>query len=435
MRESAYADEIKTLPGGLTEQSKKESFVAYGNSTENSSDYYRITEKENKQKNISRDNVKTQFFRKQWFSDVSDADWNDWHWQVRNCFCTFEQIEKTFQLSEEESYAFLNHRDKLPVAITPYYASLLDTIDSNHPLRKTVIPVVREVVLSSGESSDPLGETEQSPVPCIVHRYPDRVLFLVTNKCACHCRYCTRSRIFVETDKGHQKVFNEETWQEGFRYIESHPEVRDVLLSGGDPLLLKNGSLQILLDRLRTIKHVKIIRIGTKVPVVLPQRITPGLINTLKAYHPLWLSIHFTHPDELTQEARQACNNLADAGIPLGSQTVLLSGINDEASILRRLFLELLTIRVRPYYLYQCDPIIGSAHFRTPVSRGIEIIRGLRGFISGYAIPQFVIDAPGGGGKIPLSPDYVIDYKDDNLILKNFQGEEYHYHDVGQSVC
>lgn len=435
MRESAYAHEMKKITGRLIEPSEKEAFVAHGNSTENSSDYYRITEKENRQKNISRDNVKTQFFRKQWFPDVSDDDWNDWHWQLRNRFCTFEQTERIFQLSEEESYAFLNHRDKLPVAITPYYASLLDTIDSSHPLRKTVIPVVREVSLSPGESADPLGEAGQSPVPCIVHRYPDRVLFLVTNRCACHCRYCTRSRILVDIGSECEHVFNEETWQEGIEYIESRPEVRDVLLSGGDPLLLPNSSLQQLLQSVRKIRHVKIIRIGTKVPVVLPQRITPGLISTLKTYHPLWLSIHFTHPDELTQEVRQACNNLADAGIPLGSQTVLLSGINDEVTILRRLFLELLTIRVRPYYLYQCDPIIGSAHFRTPISRGIEIIRGLRGFISGYAIPQFVIDAPGGGGKIPLSPDYVIGYKDDNLILKNFQGEEYHYHDVGQSVC
>ena len=435
MRENAYAHEIEELPGNLIESSKKDSPGAHDTFNENYSNSNCIAEKENKPKNIYIDNFQTQFFRKQWFPDATDTEWNDWLWQLRNRLCTFEQIAKIFQLSEEESYAFLNHKDKLPVAITPYYASLLDTTDSSHPLRKAVIPVVREVVLSPGESADPLGEAGQSPVPCIVHRYPDRVLFLVTGRCACYCRYCTRSRIFIHGKSDTEHVFNEETREEGIRYIESHPEVRDVLLSGGDPLLLPDGSLQLLLQRLRKIKHVKIIRIGSKAPVVLPQRITKSLVDTLKAHHPLWLSIHFTHPDELTQEVRQACNTLADAGIPLGSQTVLLSGINDEVNILRRMFQELLTIRVRPYYLYQCDPIIGSAHFRTPVNKGIEIIKGLRGFISGYAIPQLVIDAPGGGGKIPLSPDYIVGYEDDTIILRNFRGKEYRYYDAGKSVC
>lgn len=411
MRENISACKVEKPPGRLRKSFKKSLNITH------------------------EDNFRKQFFRKQWFPDTADKDWNDWRWQLRNRLYSFERINKIFQLSEEETHAFIKHKGKLPVAITPYYASLLEINDSTHPLRKTVLPVIREIIVSQGESKDPLGEDEQSPVPCIVHRYPDRVLFLVTKRCACYCRYCTRSRIFTQERDGNRHVFNKETWLEGIDYIESHPEVRDVLLSGGDPLLLPDKSIHWLLDRLRNIKHVNILRIGTKVPVVLPQRITNSLLDILKKHHPLWLSIHFTHPDELTQEVRHACNTLADAGIPLGSQTVLLSGINDEVNTLRRMFQELLTIRVRPYYLYQCDPIIGSAHFRTPINKGIEVIKALRGFISGYAIPQFVIDAPGGGGKIPLSPDYVVGYEDDTIVLRNYRGKEYRYYYVKPSAC
>ena len=440
MRENITACEVEKPPENRRKLFKKDLNVINNTLNQNNNNYIteitkEFNQKDNKSNYIHKDNFRTQFFRKQWFPNVTNREWNDWRWQLKNRLCSFDEINKIFQLSEEESYAFFKHKDKLPVAITPYYASLLDAADSSHSLRKAVLPVIREVITSPGESADPLGETEQSPVPCIVHRYPDRVLFLVTNMCACYCRYCTRSRIMVHNNGDNKHLFNKKTWENGIDYIESHPEVRDVLLSGGDPLLLPDLSLQWLLQRLRKIKHVKILRIGTKVPVVLPQRITPFLVDILKQYHPLLLSIHFTHPDELTQEVRQACNALADAGIPLGSQTVLLSGINDEINILRRMFQELLTMRVRPYYLYQCDPIIGSAHFRTPISKGIEIIKALRGFISGYAIPQFVIDAPGGGGKIPLSPDYVVGYEDDTLILKNYRGKEYRYYDIKQSLC
>ena len=431
MKENITVCEVEKPPGSRRKSFKKDLNVTHDTFNQNNNNYIIERTKEFNQK----DNLHTQFFRRQWFPNATDREWHDWHWQVRNRLCTFDKINKIFQLSEEESYAFFKHKDKLPVAITPYYASLLDVTDSSHPLRKAVLPVIREVIISPGESADPLGETEQSPVLCIVHRYPDRVLFLVSKRCACFCRYCTRSRIFTQKSGDNRHVFNKKTWLEGIDYIESHPEVRDVLLSGGDPLMLPDKSLLWLLQRLRDIKHVKILRIGTKVPVVLPQRITPSLVDILKKHHPLLLSIHFTHPDELTQEVRLACNALADGGIPLGSQTVLLSGINDEINTLRRMFQELLTIRVRPYYLYQCDPIIGSAHLRTPINKGIEIIKALRGFISGYAIPQFVIDAPGGGGKIPLSPDYVVGYEDDTIILKNFRGKEYRYFDLKPSAC
>jgi len=356
------------------------------------------------------------------FPDTSIQQWNSWQWQLTHSITSWKQLERFFSLSGEEMQSALQQR--LPLRITPYYASLIDPENPLQPVRRTMIPVVRELEISPEEKADPLGEENQSPVPQLVHRYPDRVLFLTTGVCAAYCRYCTRSHLVSKKDKVHSRL---SSWDIALDYIRNHPEIRDVLLSGGDPLTMSDGRLEYLLSRLREIPHVEIIRIGTKVPVVLPQRITEGLLQMLRKYHPLLMSIHFTHPDEITPETAYACNALADAGIPLGSQTVLLKGINDEVDIYKSLAQKLLKIRVRPYYLYQCDPIPGSAHFRTPVSKGLEIIRGLRGFTSGYAIPHFVIDAPGGGGKIPLLPDYLAERNEEGYLLTNYEGRKYLY--------
>ena len=300
----------------------------------------------------------------------------------------------------------------------------MDPDDPEQAIRRTMVPVHNEFIIGPEEIYDPLGEENQSPVPQLIHRYPDRVLFLITGVCAAYCRYCTRTHMVSKKDKVHTTV---QAWDKALAYIRMHPEVRDVILSGGDPLTLSDTRLEYLLCQLRMIPHVEIIRIGTKIPVVLPQRITTSLTRMLKKYHPVFMSIHFTHPDEITPEVAFACNRLADAGIPLGSQTVLLKGINDEVPIFKELTHLLLKMRVKPYYLYQCDPIPGSAHFRTPVSRGIEIISGLRGFTSGYAIPHFVVDAPGGGGKIPLLHDYVTHHDKDGYQLRNYEGKYFMY--------
>ena len=284
-----------------------------------------------------------------------------------------------------------------------------------------------EYLKSAGEEDDPLGEDGDTSTPGLVHRYPDRVLFLTTGFCSTYCRYCTRSRMVGETNGEYS--FNISNWEKAAQYIEAHPEIRDCLLSGGDPLSIGDDKLEWLLNRLRSIKHLEFIRIGTKIPVVMPQRITPKLTRMLKKVHPLWMSIHFTHPNELTKETTEACNRLADAGIPLGSQTVLLKGINDDINVMKPLMQGLLKVRVKPYYIYQCDPVSGSSHFRTPVQKGIDIIEGLRGHTTGYANPQFVVDAPGGGGKIPLLPDYIAGRDGDDLLLRNFEGGIYRYPD------
>ena len=313
-----------------------------------------------------------------------------------------------------------------PVAVTPYYASLLSREDPNQPIRRAVVPVMAERIFSAEEAEDPLGEEQDSPVPGLVHRYPDRVLFLVSDYCATYCRYCTRSRMVGHSvDTGLKR----RRWEKAIAYIAGTPSVRDVLLSGGDPLTLSDENLEWLISKLREIRHVELIRIGTKVPVVLPQRVTPALVRILKKYHPLWMSIHFTHPDELTLETNQACERLANGGIPLGSQTVLLAGINDRVETIKRLVHGLIKIRVKPYYLYQCDPIKGSAHVRTSVDKGLEIIKGLRGHTTGYAVPTYVIDAPGGGGKIPLLPDYVEGREGNDLLLRNYLGHIHRYPD------
>ena len=373
---------------------------------------------------------RSEHFRERYFPEATRADWNDWRWQIKHSIDSFERLGAIVKLTEAELSVQNYLKITPPLKITPYYASLLDPDDPLQPIRRSVVPVKDEYFYSPCEADDPLGEERHRPVRAIVHRYPDRVLFLASNWCSVSCRYCTRSRVI-----GNNKRYKLDlaVWEEGLAYIRSNPGIRDVIISGGDPLTLPSLKLEWLLARLRAIPHLEILRIGTKVPVVLPQRITPGLVRMLKRYHPLYMSIHFTHPDELTPEVGQACNMLADAGIPLGSQTVLLKGINDDVETMRRLMQGLLKIRVKPYYLYQCDPILGSSHFRTPVAKGLEIIRGLRGFTSGYAVPTFVIDAPGGGGKVPLLPDYYQGRDEQGIILKNYQGLIYRYVDLKES--
>lgn len=371
-------------------------------------------------------------FLKKYYPDATTADWNDWKWQVRNRIRRIDMVEKMMILTDDERSAVIKRTGNLPIAITPYYFSLLSPDNPDQPLRKTHIPVGSEFIKTPGEDADPLGEDHDTAAPGLVHRYPDRVLFLTTGFCSTYCRYCTRSRMVGETNGEYS--FSTSNWEKAAQYIEAHPQIRDCLLSGGDPLSIGDDKLDWLLSRLRSIKHLEFIRIGTKIPVVMPQRITKALCKILKKYHPLWMSIHFTHPDELTPETEEACNRLADAGIPLGSQSVLLKNINDDAAVLKRLFQGLLKIRVKPYYLYQCDPVSGSSHFRTPVEKGLEIIRQLRGHTTGYAVPQFVVDAPGGGGKIPVLPDYIIGRDGDDLLLTNFEGGIYRYPDPGGQV-
>jgi lysine 2,3-aminomutase len=366
-------------------------------------------------------------FRKRHFPASSNRDWNDWKWQLRCRIKDTAGLEGIIRLSGDERAAMKRHDGILPVGITPYYASLLDPDATDQPLRKTVVMVEDEYLRSPGEAGDPLDEDRHTPVPGLVHRYPDRVLFLVTGTCPVYCRYCTRSRMVGKP--GGEYSFNTGQWENAIVYIAATPVIRDVLISGGDPLILSDDRIEWLLSRLRAIPHVEFLRIGTKVPAALPQRITPALVRMLKRYQPLYLSIHFTHPDELTPEVARACCRLADAGMPLGSQTVLLAGVNDDLETLRRLFHELLKIRVKPYYLYQCDPVVGTSHFRVPVEKGLELMRGLIGHTTGYAVPTFCVDAPGGGGKIPLLPDQSLERHGDQILLRNFEGRTFRYPD------
>lgn len=368
---------------------------------------------------------RTREFRRRFYPDVPDRDWNDWRWQSRHRIRTLEHFERMILLSDNEKEALQQGGTMLPVGITPYYMSLVDPLDHSQAIRKTVVPSASEFVRAPGEADDPLSEDGHSPVPGLVHRYPDRVLLLALDFCSTYCRYCTRSRVV-----GHGEIMpNESRLEAAFDYLRKTPQVRDVLISGGDPLALSEDRLDWILGKLRAIPHIEFIRIGTKMPAVLPQRITPDLCRVLRKYHPLWMSVHFLHPDECTPEAARACGRLADAGIPLGAQTVLLKGVNDNVPTMKELMHRLLLMRVRPYYLYQCDPISGSSHFRTPVEKGLEIIEGLRGHTTGYAVPTFVIDAPGGGGKIPLQPNYVVGRDGDDVVLRNFEGNTYRYPD------
>jgi lysine 2,3-aminomutase len=363
---------------------------------------------------LSKDDYFNQFF-----PSTILSNWSNWHWQIKNKITSIDRLSKIIELTAEEKEVITVNKS-FPFAITPYYLKIIyDNPQSS--LRKTIIPTIKELNFEDCENEDPLHEKSHSPCKCIVHRYPDRVLFLTTSVCSTYCRYCTRSRVVGKT------CITTCDWIDAIDYIKTHTEVRDVLLSGGDPLTLQNDSIDWLLSQIRAIKHVEIIRIGTKVPVVLPQRLyDKELLNILKQYHPLFMSLHFVHPDELSKETVIACSNLANAGVPLGSQTVLLKDVNDNVELMTKLMQGLLKIRVKPYYLYQCDPILGSSHFRTKVEKGIEIIKNLRGFTSGYAVPTFVIDAPGGGGKIPVMPEYVIE-SNNTIILKNYENNIYHY--------
>ncbi|MDX9915777.1 MAG: KamA family radical SAM protein [Sphaerochaeta sp.] len=360
-------------------------------------------------------------FRRTHYPDTSDAVWENWHFQLSHRITTAEELSRFLTLSEAESAAFERADALLSFAITPHYLSLIDPNDRDNALRKSVVPTIAETIRSADESDDPLGEGEDSLLRCLVHRYPDRVLFLTTNFCSTYCRYCTRSRMV-----GHSEALSFH-WQKGLDYIASHPEIRDVVVSGGDPLTLSDEVLDSLLASLFAISHVEMVRIGTKVPMVMPQRITEGLLQVLRRYKPLYMSVHATHPDELSSRSVKALNDLADSGVVLGSQTVLLKGINDSPETLRSLFHSLLKVRVKPYYLYQCDPISGSEHFRTTVDKGKALMATLRGFTSGYAVPQYVIDTPGGGGKVPILPAYEVGQDDHALYLRNWEGNIYRY--------
>jgi lysine 2,3-aminomutase len=354
---------------------------------------------------------------------VPASDWNDWHWQLRNRITTLEQLEKLIELSPQERAGCLFAAHKLALAITPHFFNLIDPQDPHCPVRRQVIPHIDESVVAPGESDDPVGEEGTMPVPGIVHRYPDRVLFLVTDRCASYCRYCTRSRL-VSNAQAYD--FHPEL-EQGLQYIAAHPEVRDVLISGGDPLLLSDGKLDALLGRLRAIPHVEFIRMGSRIPVFLPQRITPELADIFRKHGPVWMSIHTNHPKEITRELAEACERLSLAGVPLGNQSVLLNGINDTPEVMKSLVHRLLMMRVRPYYLYACDLIEGSTHFRAPIQKGIDIVRALRGHTTGYAVPQLIIDSPGGGGKVPINPEYVQAIHDGIVELRNFEDRSYIY--------
>jgi lysine 2,3-aminomutase len=352
------------------------------------------------------------------FKDVAPEQWYDWHWQIKNNINTIEKLEKVISLTEEERGNLNKCLKKFTMEITPYYAALMGRGDPNCPVRMQSVPRLAELFDHASESSDPLHEDVDSPVPGLTHRYPDRVLLLVTNICSMNCRHCTRRRLVGDMD-AHMPDGN---IQKAIDYIKKTPAIRDVLISGGDPLVLSDDKLESIIKRIHEIDHVEIIRLGTRMPVVMPQRVTDGLVNMLKKYHPIFLNTHFNHPKEITLEAKEACEKLAGAGIPVGNQSVLLSGVNDDPVVMKKLVHKLLAIRVKPYYIYQCDLSLGISHFRTSVAKGIEIIENLRGHTTGLAVPTFVVDAPGGGGKIPVMPNYLISMGDDRAILRNFEG-------------
>lgn len=358
---------------------------------------------------------------------ISHGEWGDWRWQIRNRITDVEELSQIIDLSEPEKEDISSCLKNFRMAITPYYASLMHPGDRSCPIRLQAVPRKEELTPCRGDMKDPLHEDKDSPVPGLTHRYPDRVLLMVTDCCSMYCRHCTRRRLAGQ----HDRAMPTPQLDRAIAYIRTNPSVRDVVISGGDPFTLPDDQIEYILQKLRSVRHVEIIRIGTRTPVVLPQRITPELCSILEKYHPVWINTHFNHPDEITAEAEQACDRLARAGIPLGNQSVLLRGVNDKADTMKKLFQKLLRIRVRPYYLYQCDLSEGIGHFRTPVSTGIEIIENLRGHTSGLAVPTFVVDAPGGGGKIPIMPNYVLSQGRGTTILRNFEGNIYSYTEPG----
>ncbi|WP_461210175.1 KamA family radical SAM protein [Desulfocurvus sp. DL9XJH121] len=373
-------------------------------------------------------NRAVQDYRDAFFPGLADKDWNDWRWQLRHRLTNLPAFAGLVKLTTGEVNAPAWDGTGMPAAMTPYYAALIwnEAREGRSSLRRCMVPHMDEACIAPYETCDSLGEEHDSPVPGLVHRYPDRVLFLATNFCSSYCRYCTRSR---RVGRPESKRRLTATWDKAVDYVREHPEVRDVLVSGGDPLTMSNAALEYILSRLTAIPHVEMVRIGTKAPMVLPQRITPSLVRMLRRFRPLYVSIHCTHPSELTPEAALACNRLADAGIPLGSQTVLLNGVNDDRDTLMALFRGLLTMRVRPYYLYHCDQVAGTSHFRTTLGKGLDIMRGIRGYTTGYALPQYVVDLPGGGGKVPVCPEYFTGRQGSTLLFKNYEGREFAIHD------
>jgi len=364
------------------------------------------------------------------WKDVSEEEWNDWRWQLKNRITSLEQLKQVIDLNEEEEKGVAQCLETFRMAITPYYASLMDPEDRNCPIRKQAVPTGLEVQYTDSDMSDPLYEDVDSPVPGLTHRYPDRVLLLVTDQCSMYCRHCTRRRIAGETDKARSR----DEIEEAIGYIRRTPAIRDVLISGGDGLIIPDDLIEYILQQLKNIEHVEIIRFGTRAPVVLPQRITPELCEMLAKYHPIYLNAHFNHPKEINEVSAEACARLAGSGIPLGNQSVLLAGVNDCPQLLKKLSHELLKIRVRPYYIYQCDLSQGIGHFRTSVSAGIEAIENLRGHTSGLGVPTFCVDAPGGGGKIPVMPQYLISQSPYRLVLRNFEGGIYSYTETKREV-
>ncbi len=358
---------------------------------------------------------------------IESKEWNDWKWQIQNRITNTEKLSKFIDLTSQEKNDIEKCLKKFSMSITPYYASLMHTTDRNCPVRLQAVPRPEELLKENVDMIDPLHEEMDSPIPGLVHRYPDRVLILVTDICAMYCRHCTRRRMAGQRDR----VLPVAQFDRIVSYIKSRPGIRDVVISGGDPLTLMDDQLENILQKLRSIRHVEIIRIGTRTPVVLPQRITPDLCSMLEKYHPIWINTHFNHPREITPEAEHACARLSKAGIPLGNQSVLLKKVNDHTDLIKKLVQKLLKVRVRPYYLYQCDLSEGIGHFRTPVSAGIEIIENLRGHTSGMGVPTYVIDAPGGGGKVPLMPNYVLSQGPGKTVLRNFEGNIYVYTEPG----
>ncbi len=362
------------------------------------------------------------------YKDVNPLEWEDWRWQLKHRISTKEELSQVIKLTPEEEKGIEKATGRLSMAITPYWATLIDPDDPSCPLRRQAVPTSAESIASAHEMIDPLAEDRDSPAPHLVHRYPDRVLLLATDHCGMYCRHCTRRRLVGEHPQEPEQENNPVSkFDAAIEYIKSNKKIRDVLISGGDPFMLEDEAIENLLQKIRSISHVEFLRIGTRVPVTIPQRITEKLVNTLKKYSPVWLSIHFNHPKEITRRCKIACDMLSDAGIPLGSQTVLLKGINDRPYLMKKLMHELVKIRVRPYYIYQCDPVKGTQHFRTPVATGINIIEKLRGHTSGYAIPTYVIDGPGGGGKIPVGPNYVLSQAKGKYVLRNYKGKIYTY--------
>lgn len=359
------------------------------------------------------------------YKDVNPLDWEDWRWQIKNRVCSKDVLSEIIKLSPDEEKGIDKAKGRLSMAITPYWASLIDPEDPACPIRRQAVPVAAESVVSPHEMTDPCAEDRDSPAPHLVHRYPDRVLLLATEQCAMYCRHCTRRRLVGDHEaKGENPATR---FDAAIEYIKENRKIRDVLISGGDPLLMEDDELENLVQKIRSISHVEFLRIGTRIPVTLPQRITENLVNMLKKYSPIWMSIHFNHPKEITKRCKIACDMLSESGIPLGSQTVLLKGINDRPYIMKKLVHELLQIRVRPYYIYQCDPVRGTQHFRTPVAVGINIMEKLRGHTSGYAVPTYVIDGPGGGGKIPVGPAYIMSQAKGKYVLRNYKGKIYTY--------